>query len=105
MLEQAARYELLSCLHHVLPHLKGLTLLIQKRERLLPAHGTVLLAPQSYQMRKRDFSDHAFSVFLVAHCLEPPLVYYSSGHPWSRPRNPTSANGKASALPTMELCY
>ena len=70
MLEQAACNEIFSRLHHVLPHLKCSTLLIEKRDRLLPAHRTALLVPQSYQMRECDFSDHAFSVFLVGHCLD-----------------------------------
>jgi hypothetical protein len=70
MLEQAACDEILGCLHHVLPHLKRATLLIEKYKGLLPAHRTALLVPQSYQVRKCDFSDHAFSVFLVGHCLD-----------------------------------
>ena len=71
MLGQAACDELLGRLHHVLPHLKRSTLLIEKCESLLPAHRKALLVPQSYQMRKCDFSDHAFSVFLAGHCLAP----------------------------------
>jgi hypothetical protein len=71
ILEQAARNEILSRLHHVLPHFKRSTVLIEKCESLLPTHRTALLVPQSYQMRKCDFSDHAFSGFLVVHCLAP----------------------------------
>ena len=71
MLKQAACNEIFSRLHHVLPHLKRSTFLIEKRESLLPAQRTALLVPQSHQMRKCDFSDHAFSVFLVGHCLDP----------------------------------
>jgi len=79
MLEQAGCNELLGRLHHVLPHLEGSTLLIQKCESLVPAHRTALLVPQSQQMGKRDFSNHAFSVFLACHCLAP--LVYSSGIP------------------------
>jgi hypothetical protein len=71
MLEQAACNEILDRLHHVLPHLKRSPLLIEKCESLLPAHRAALLVPQSYQMRKCDFSDHALSVFLICHCLDP----------------------------------
>jgi hypothetical protein len=39
-----------------------------------------LFVPQAHEMRKGDFSDHAFSVFLVSHCLAP-LAYCSSGAP------------------------
>ena len=84
MLEQAGCNELLGRLHHVLPHLEGSTLLIQKCESLVPAHRTALLVPQSQQMGKRDFSDHAFSVFLACHCLAPTGSFFSYPHnqPW-----------------------
>src|ERR1700758_2019929 len=71
MLEQTACDEVLGRLHHVFPHLERSPLLIEKCESLLPTHRTALLVPQSYQMRKCDFRDHAFSVFLVGHCLAP----------------------------------
>src|SRR5208283_148822 len=71
MLEQAACDELLGGLHHVLPHLERSPLLIEKCESLLPTHRTALLVRQAHEMRKRDFSDHAFSVFLICHCLDP----------------------------------
>jgi hypothetical protein len=111
MLEQAACNELLSRLHHVLPHLKRPTLLIEKCESLLPAHRKALLVPQSYRMRKCDFSDHAFSVFLVVIAL-PPLVYCSSGIPeatlgpctldtWNKP----TGNNSPSKSPGGEFCF
>ena len=70
-LEQAACNEMLSRLHHVLPHLKRSPLLIEECESLLPAQRTALLVSQSYQMRKCDFSNHSFSVFLLGHCFDP----------------------------------
>src|SRR5271157_2465062 len=71
MLEQAACDLVLSGLHHVLPHLERSPLLIEECESLLPAYRTPLLISQSYQVRKCDFGDHAFSVFLLGHCLDP----------------------------------
>ena len=71
MLEQAACDELLGRLHHVLPHLERSPLLIEKCESLFSTHRAALLVPQAHEMRKCDFSDHAFSVFLVGHCLAP----------------------------------
>jgi hypothetical protein len=70
MLEQAAFDKILGRLHHVLPHLKRSALLIKKCKGLLPADRTALLVPQSYQVRKCDFSDHAFSVFPVGRWLD-----------------------------------
>lgn len=109
MLEQAACDELLGRLHHVLPHLKRSPLLIEKCESLLPTHRIALLVTHSYQMRKCDFSDHPFSVFLICHCLDPhwftalqaPLKPPSEFAHWThginllaiiRLRNPQSAN-------------
>src|SRR5579864_3445245 len=74
MLEQAACDELLGRLHHVLPHFKRSTLLIEECESLIWAYGAALFFSQAHEMRKCDFSDHAFSVFLVClvgHCLAP----------------------------------
>ena len=71
MLEQPACDELLGRLHHMLPHLERSPLLIEKCESLLPAHRTAPLVAQAYQVRKRDFGDHSFSVFLVDHGLDP----------------------------------
>ncbi len=71
MLEQAVRDELFGRLHHMLPHLKRSPLLIEECESLLSAHRTALLVRQSYQVRKCDFGDHSFSVFLIGHCLDP----------------------------------
>ena len=71
MPEQAACDELLGRLHHVLPHLKRSTLLVEKCESLFPAHRAALLVPQTHKMRKCDFGGHSFSVFLVGHCLVP----------------------------------
>jgi hypothetical protein len=70
MLEQAACDELLGRLHHVFPHLERSPLLIEKYESLFSAHRAALFVPQAHEMRKCDFSDHAFSVFLVGHCLD-----------------------------------
>jgi len=67
MLEQAACDELLGRLHHVLPHLERSPLLIEKCESLFSAHGAALFVPQTHEMRKCDFGDHSFSVFLLAH--------------------------------------
>ena len=52
MLEQAACNEILSRLHHVLPHLERSPLLIEKCESLLPTHRIAVLVPRSYQMGK-----------------------------------------------------
>ncbi len=71
MLEQAACDELLGRLHHALPHLERSPLLIEKCESLLSAYRVALFVPQTHEMRKCDFSDHAFSVFLVGHCPTP----------------------------------
>ena len=76
MLEQAACDELLGRPHHVLPHFERSPLLIEKCESLLSAHRTALLISQSYQVRECNFSDHAFSVFLLVIAL-PPLVLFS----------------------------
>jgi hypothetical protein len=45
MLEQAACDEILGRPHHVLPHLKRATLLIEKCKGLLPAHRTPARSP------------------------------------------------------------
>ncbi len=71
MLEQAACDEILGRLHHVPPHLEGAPLLIEKCEGLFSAHRAALFDPQTHEMCKRDFSDHAFSVFFLCHCLDP----------------------------------
>ena len=71
MLQQAAGDELLGRLHHVLPHLERSPLVIEKCESLFSAYRVALFVPQAHKMRKCDFSDHAFSVFLVGHCLAP----------------------------------
>ncbi|MGA9805338.1 MAG: hypothetical protein WBQ19_01295 [Terriglobales bacterium] len=91
MLEQAACDELLGRLHHVLPHLERSPLLIEECESLLSAYRTPLLISQSYQVRKCDFGDHAFSVFLLGHCLDPHWFIALQGIP--KPTlNPASAD-------------
>ena len=71
MPQQAACDEVLSGLHHVLPHFKRPPLLIEKFESLFSTHRTALFVSQSHQMRKCDFGDYSFSVFFLAHCLCP----------------------------------
>jgi hypothetical protein len=81
MLEQAACDKLLGRLHHVFPHLERSSLLIEKCESLFSAHRTALFVPQAQEMRKCDFSDHAFSVFLIGHCLAPTGLLLFRGTP------------------------
>ena len=90
MLEQAACDELLGRLHHVLPHLERSPLVIEKCESLFSAHRAALFVPQAHKMRKCDFSDHAFSVFLVGHCLPPTdlWLFRASLKPPSEPSFP-----------------
>ena len=81
MLEQSACDEVLGRLHHVFPHLERSPLLIKKCESLFSAHRAALFVPQAHEMGKCDFSDHAFSVFLVGHCLAPHWLVALQGIP------------------------
>jgi hypothetical protein len=81
MLEQAACDEVLGRLHHVFPHLERSPLLIQKCESLFSAHRAALFVPKAHEMGKCDFSDHAFSLFLVGHCLAPHWLVAFQGIP------------------------
>src|SRR5579859_2448592 len=109
MLEQAACDELLGRLHHVLPHFKRSTLLIEECESLISAHGAALFFSQAHEMRKCDFSDHAFSVFLiglvglVGHCLAPHWFCFS-GNPDAGPQNPFSADARGECNPANWNC-
>ena len=79
--EQAVSNEMLSRLHHMLPHLKRSPLLIEECESLLPTHRTALLVAQSYQVRKGDFSNRSFSVFLLGHYLDTRWLVALQGTP------------------------
>jgi hypothetical protein len=47
-----------------------------------------LFVPQTHEMRKCDFSDHAFSVFLFGHCLAPHRLIALQGAPEATLKTP-----------------
>jgi len=69
--EQAGCDEFFSGLHHLLPHLEGASLFIEKCQSLLLGNGASMFVGQSQQMRKCDFGHHSVSIFFVRHEFSP----------------------------------